>query len=345
MAMLHAASEAKRRFDRFPAVSALTIDHGLRAQAAEEARFVGCVCRELGVPHRIVRLVTDAPKTGVQAWAREQRLRAFREAALAAPGSIVLAAHTADDSVETNRMRLGRVGEGRGFEAFGIAPFAWLHGTWLYRPFIGLPRHALRRFMIQHRLEWVEDPFNADDRFERARIRTWTPDYDALQDPLYEEQRTAVVRRVALARAGAKALQTRVRRLGDLGFEIDWTPHTDRKDEALVMAIRTVCGHVGSHVNLPTALKIGSVLRRLQTGVRVTGAARCLFRLRADVLSIEREQRRTASIPARPDLHPWPTLVPAHDVPVADALYRVLKKSAIPQPPVALNRNIASHVV
>ena len=49
LALLYLAADYSQRSSlRFKAV---TVDHGLRSEAAEEARFVSEVCRTLGVEH------------------------------------------------------------------------------------------------------------------------------------------------------------------------------------------------------------------------------------------------------------------------------------------------------
>jgi len=49
---------------------ALTVDHGLRSAAADEARWVKAQCRRLGIRHETLRWQSGHPVTGVQAAAR-----------------------------------------------------------------------------------------------------------------------------------------------------------------------------------------------------------------------------------------------------------------------------------
>src|SRR4051794_37613902 len=52
-------------------VMAATVDHGLRAEAADEARFVGRVCSELSVKHDVLTIDWPTPpQSAVQEQAR-----------------------------------------------------------------------------------------------------------------------------------------------------------------------------------------------------------------------------------------------------------------------------------
>nr|WP_259944824.1 tRNA lysidine(34) synthetase TilS [Jannaschia sp. W003] len=144
---------------------AATVDHGLRPEAAAEARWAAALCARLGVPHATLPLsLRDGP--GLQ-----DRARTARYAALAAwgAGRTVLVGHTADDVAETLAMRLGR---GVGLRGLAAMPDAWeVDGTPFARPFLPLTRAHLRDWLRARGETWLEDPSNDDPRFERARLR------------------------------------------------------------------------------------------------------------------------------------------------------------------------------
>ena len=92
---------------------AVTVDHGLRPAAREEAGEVGRQCRDLGIPHTILTWDRSADRSGAvaQAEARDARHALMADwAALRGIGVLALG-HTRDDRIETFLMRV-RAGSG-----------------------------------------------------------------------------------------------------------------------------------------------------------------------------------------------------------------------------------------
>ena len=71
MALLLLAAETARAQGK--QIIAATVDHGLRAEAADEARWVAQRCARLNIPHTILRWEGDKPSTGIPAAARQAR--------------------------------------------------------------------------------------------------------------------------------------------------------------------------------------------------------------------------------------------------------------------------------
>jgi tRNA(Ile)-lysidine synthase len=193
MALLALAAAA------FPGqVIAATVDHGLRAESANEAAMVARWCEDAGVPHATLA-IADRPgaRDNLHDWARRRRYRLLGDWAVAGGASLLATAHHADDQAETFLMRAAR-----GSGVAGLAgirandrikvtrpvPGAMLvFDEWivhLVRPLLGWRRRELRALAERASLPFVDDPSNADPRFDRARFRALlaqTPLLDSAQ--------------------------------------------------------------------------------------------------------------------------------------------------------------------
>jgi len=155
------------------AVTALTVDHGLRAESAAEARQVAAWMAGAGIAHAVLRWEGPHPAHGLQAAAREARL-GLLEAWCRAHGVLdLLLAHHRDDQAETVLQRLGR---GSGPDGLaGMAPVAWLRFVRLLRPLLDQPGARSRATLTARGHSWIEDPSNADALFQRVRLRHLAP--------------------------------------------------------------------------------------------------------------------------------------------------------------------------
>lgn len=164
----------------------ITIDHGLRAESAAEAALVRETCAELGHPHATARWTWDGTGNVMDA-ARRARLGLIDR--WRGPIGAVLMAHTADDIAEGFAMRLARGAGVAGLAAMeedhrvrpgpvaggitGDSPDGARLGTdfRIIRPCLGMRRSELRHYLRTLKGRWVEDPTNADMRYDRARAR------------------------------------------------------------------------------------------------------------------------------------------------------------------------------
>ncbi|WP_417586967.1 tRNA lysidine(34) synthetase TilS [Pararhodobacter oceanensis] len=149
-------------------VAAVTVDHGLRAESASEARFVAEICARLGVAHQVLNWGGAEAEGNLQDAARRAR---FRLIGTWAAGRVeaVIVAHTLEDQAETLLMRLAR---GSGVDGLAAMATAREHGGMLWlRPFLNTTREALREVLQARGQEWIEDPSNEDRQFQRVRVR------------------------------------------------------------------------------------------------------------------------------------------------------------------------------
>jgi tRNA(Ile)-lysidine synthase len=144
--------------------AAATVDHGLRAESADEAAFVGLICAELGMEHSILRL-GEPDKGNLSDWARNARYGALAGWTDEAMCDWLITAHHADDQLETVIMRLNR-----GAGLAGLAGVRPRLGR-IVRPLLGWLKEELNLIVKGCGLEARDDPSNRDDRFDRARLR------------------------------------------------------------------------------------------------------------------------------------------------------------------------------
>ena len=72
-ALLWLAARWRAGLRKGPALVAVTVDHGLRKEAAGEARAVAKLARKLGIAHRTLRWTGAKPKTGLPQASRVAR--------------------------------------------------------------------------------------------------------------------------------------------------------------------------------------------------------------------------------------------------------------------------------
>lgn len=151
-----------------------TVDHGLRAASAAEARGVAAMADALGLPHTTLAWTGPKPAHGLQAAARAARYGLLGDHATRLGLDWVLTGHTRDDQAETVLMRL-LAGSGPAGLA-GMRAVRPLVGTVrLGRPFLGVSKAGLVAYCAADGLVPIRDPSNADPRFARARLRALLP--------------------------------------------------------------------------------------------------------------------------------------------------------------------------
>jgi len=169
--LLHSAA---RLFRNSGKLTAIHVNHQIQSNSADTQRFCQDLCQSLEVPCRIIPVnvpaiaYRDSTGTGgLEEAARTARYQAF-EACLE-KGDLLLMAHHADDQAETVLFRLIR---GTGVAGLAGMPVSRAVGKGaLYRPFLDVSRRQLECWAQLHGIDWVEDPSNRDQRFDRNFLR------------------------------------------------------------------------------------------------------------------------------------------------------------------------------
>lgn len=182
---------------------ALIVDHGLRKEAADEARTTARLLERQGIDSVVLRWTGDKPRTGLQEAARDARYRLLREACRERGILHLLVAHHADDQAETIAMRAARASGPDGLA--GMAALVEWPEVRLLRPLLSVRRARLTATLAARGIAWIDDPSNIDPRFERARLRL--AGVSDIAAP--EEDLRRAGREVAAAEAGVTLVEAR----------------------------------------------------------------------------------------------------------------------------------------
>lgn len=175
-------------------VTALTVDHGLRAESGSEAEQVGRWLQVRGIAHQIFSWKGVKPKTGVQQAAREARYALMSNWCRESRVLHLVLAHNLEDQAETYLMRLSR---GSGVDGLAAMPECIEKSSVrLLRPLLNSSRENLRDVLLASGQAWVDDPSNLNPAYTRTKIR-------ALLGPLAHSGVTPEKLSHAAARYGA----------------------------------------------------------------------------------------------------------------------------------------------
>ena len=163
----------KRAFGEGAAITALTVDHGLRPEASAEAAHVARTAAGLNVPHVTLTWDGEKPSSDIQAAAREARYRLMTDWCHAHGVKHLFLGHTLDDQAETFMLRLARGSGVDGLSA--MSPVTEAYGLHVMRPLLTVPKARLDATLRAAEIEWIEDPSNRNDQFARVRLRQMMP--------------------------------------------------------------------------------------------------------------------------------------------------------------------------
>lgn len=281
---------------------ALTVDHGLRVESADEALLCARMAKALGVAHRILVWVGSKPGAGIQAAAREARYQLLADACLREGVGALLVAHHLEDQAETFLLRLAR---GSGVDGLaGMATSRPLRGdVCLLRPLLDMPRARLAAVLHREKRSAIQDPSNDNPRFDRVKARRLMAELSGLG---LDAQRLAdTAAHMARARA---ALDMETRALLSAHALLAATGHIEVDAEALVCApeeiglraLGEILKCVGGTAYRPRFDALKGLYRALETGVLGRGRTLNGCKLVAKGKNIIAVRERRAALDAAP---------------------------------------------
>jgi len=273
----------------------LTVDHRLRPESRDEARWVAQQAAALGLRHET--LTRQPPGSRVsQARAREIRYDLLVDFACANDISAILTGHTRDDVAETFLMRLARGSGVDGLSA--ISSRSCWRDLPLVRPLLTVSRSELRDILRARGQTWFDDPSNADEAFERVRIRVALPYLAKLGiTPARLAESAQRLRRARNAIEAATqdfiAAHVEVSPVGYVRLAVE--PLADVPDEVAIHALQQILGAVAGRGSTPRLRKLEMLSAQIRRGVQMrTTLGGCLISLAPDrqTLTICREPGR-----------------------------------------------------
>ena len=292
LAMLHLIAQVAPEMGS--KVHAITIDHGLRAEAADEAAFVGRICASLGVAHSTVKWEHAEIFGNLMDRARRARYALMADWARTQGIGHVAVAHTMDDQAETVLMGLAR--------AAGIDGLSGMRSTWredgitFTRPFLAVSRADLQAYLLRKGIAWIDDPSNADGRFQRIKARRALA---ALAPVGITAERLArVASNLDFARSALAAYTAEI--AADLvtevaaGLQIRRKQYSLQSFEVQRRLLITALQWVSGAAYAPRANAVGNVELAIVAGKDSTLSG-CRIRLKADTIAITREPRAVAT--------------------------------------------------
>lgn len=165
--LLHSLVQIREQLD-CQTIKVIHVDHGLQAQASDWTQHCQNICDQYDIPFTAINLSLQVPKgESIEAYARTARYAAF-EQHLKDDEMLLLAQHQ-DDQAETMLLQLLR---GSGVKGLAAMPEVIKAKTyWQARPWLTLSRRDIQAYAEQASLNWIDDPSNQDNRFDRNFLR------------------------------------------------------------------------------------------------------------------------------------------------------------------------------
>ena len=148
----------------------LHVDHGLRPDSPDDARFVESLAERYGMPFHAMRTrVRRRRGESLEMAARRVRLDFFERETKRLGLDAIATGHHMDDVAETFLMRIRRASGPEGLA--GIKETSQVGAIRFVRPLLGCRDRELKDYLRKYGEEWREDASNDDLSIERNKVR------------------------------------------------------------------------------------------------------------------------------------------------------------------------------
>lgn len=269
---------------------AITVDHQLRAESSDEARFVKSICDGLSISHHTLVWKHDNINFNkLESSAREARYSLLDSFCKTKKISAVFTGHTWNDQMETFCMRKSCGSNDRGMA--GMSKVRTISERLsLLRPLLFFSRIHLQHFLIAQNICWKNDPMNVDIKFKRIQLRNEISKYTANQIAEISEKIIKLgEQRHRLEQKAVSFIKSHVlfHKEGYSSVDLQDVGVEDTND-VMQEIIRRIVWNIGGKKYAPNITEC--MLQKIMNG-EINTLAKCIIKIRKKTMFIFRENR------------------------------------------------------
>ncbi|MEE2695124.1 MAG: tRNA lysidine(34) synthetase TilS [Pseudomonadota bacterium] len=152
-------------------ITVIHFNHNFRKESFSEATLVKKKAKELEHDFKILNWSKEKPKNSIMKEARDARYESILKYCKKKRIITLMTAHHLDDTLETYIMRKERKYSTLGLTA--IPGQNYQENIQILRPLLDIRKLRLLKTCIKKKSDWVNDPSNKNEKFERVRIREY----------------------------------------------------------------------------------------------------------------------------------------------------------------------------
>lgn len=147
-------------------VTCVHINYGLRGDESEaDSNFVEQFTNNHGINFQLYKVQEEAPKSGVQDWARAIRYQVFETLRIETKSHAIAVGHHADDQLEQMLWKFIR--GGKIHDLIGMK----LKNRKIIRPLLTIPKETILEFLSDSNIQFRSDSTNQKNDYARNQLR------------------------------------------------------------------------------------------------------------------------------------------------------------------------------
>lgn len=150
-------------------LTAVTVNHNLRAESLNEAKKISVLCSSLGIKHQIINWEHDSSLSNIQSRARQARYSLISNFCTKNDIPVIATAHHMDDNFENFLIKVSR---GSGISGLTRKEHLLINSSLsVVRPLYNISKEQITRYVKLMNLQWIEDSSNSSNKYTRNVIR------------------------------------------------------------------------------------------------------------------------------------------------------------------------------